>query len=276
MGCEGSETFTVDLSNATNASISDAQGVGTIVDDGTNPPGGGSGSDDDRPTLSVAPSSSDFVEGTDTHVEWTISIDVASTEDVVMNLAVTDGGPGANDAAAGSDYTNSLEVSTDGGATWVAASAATISAGSTSVLARVPVLDDALNELNNEELSLTASVTSGTVTNVGSVVGVANIDDDDGLPNLSIDDVTVNEADGTATFTVTLSAASALPVTVDYQSNDGTAVDPSDFTDTSGTLTFNAGVTSQTITVSIIDDDGSTPVYEGSETFTVEYSAFRE
>src|SRR5205085_2915731 len=46
---EGSESFTMVLSGATNATISDNTGVGTILDDGT----GGGGTNDDRPTYTI-------------------------------------------------------------------------------------------------------------------------------------------------------------------------------------------------------------------------------
>ena len=77
--------------------------------------------------------------------------------------------------------------------------------------------------------------------------------------------MTVNEAAGTATFTVTLSAASGLAVSVNYATSNGTATAGADFTTTSGTLNFAAGVTSQTITVSILNDS----VFEQSEDFNV-------
>ncbi len=49
----------------------------------------------------------------------------------------------------------------------------------------------------------------------------------------------VNEADGTATITVTLSHAVDADVTVDYATADGSPpLAGSDYTDTHGTLTF--------------------------------------
>jgi sugar lactone lactonase YvrE len=54
-----------------------------------------------------------------------------------------------------------------------------------------------------------------------------------------------------AAFTVSLDSASASPVTVNYATADGTAVAGTDYTQTSGTLTFAPGVTSQTVTVPI-------------------------
>src|SRR5262249_58706503 len=46
---EQSENYFVNLSGATNATIADSQGVGTILDDGT----GGGGTDDDRPGYTI-------------------------------------------------------------------------------------------------------------------------------------------------------------------------------------------------------------------------------
>ena len=88
-------------------------------------------------------------------------------------------------------------------------------------------------------------------------------------PELSIEDVTVDEGDGTAEFTVTLDLASGETVTVDYATADGTALAGSDYTAASGTLTFAAGDTSKTIDVLVTDDS----LGEGDEDFTVTLSS---
>ena len=88
-------------------------------------------------------------------------------------------------------------------------------------------------------------------------------------PELSIEDVTVDEGDGTAEFTVTLDLASGETVTVDYATADGTALAGSDYTAASGTLTFAAGDTSKTIVVLVTDDS----LGEGDEDFTVTLSS---
>jgi hypothetical protein len=97
--------------------------------------------------------------------------------------------------------------------------------------------------------------------------------DDDGLPSLVITDQTVDEGNSgsvNAVFEVTLSPASALPVTVDYTTTDDTAVSGSDYTAISGTLTFTPSETSKFITVTVYGD----LIDEGaSETFTVGLSA---
>src|SRR5262245_35069856 len=73
-------------------------------------------------------------------------------------------------------------------------------------------------------------------------------------PALSINDVMVDEAGGTATFTVTLDAPSGLTVTAIFATTDGTALAGEDYAGTTGTVTFAPGVTSQPITVNVLDD----------------------
>ena len=55
-------------------------------------------------------------------------------------------------------------------------------------------------------------------------------------------------------FTVSLSEASASPVTVDFTTRDGTALAGSDYTATSGTLTFAPGEVTKQITVLVTGD----------------------
>ncbi|MGB8166059.1 MAG: Calx-beta domain-containing protein [Chthoniobacteraceae bacterium] len=258
---EGSENFTVVLSAAVNSTIADNIGIGTILDDGT----GGGGSDDDTPTLGV--SSTSVVEGTDGLAVFTVSLSNPSASATSFNLALANGSA----AGAGTDYgtggAGNLQVSTDGGATWNDAASATIAAGSTSVLVRTPIVDDVFNEAP-ENFTLTATVTAGTTTNP-SALGAGTIGDDDGLPSLSIDDVTVNEAAGTMTFTVRLNVASGIPVSVDYATSNGTATAGADYAATSGSLTFNVGDITQTITVPIFND----AIFENSESFNVTLTA---
>src|SRR5690606_9908734 len=82
--------------------------------------------------------------------------------------------------------------------------------------------------------------------------------------------VLVNEAAGTLTYTVSLTNPSDHPVTVDVATANGTAQAGSDYTALSQSLTFAPGVTSQTVTVNIVND--SPAVYEGAENYTVALS----
>ncbi len=103
----------------------------------------------------------------------------------------------------------------------------------------------------------------GRYTITGTVV------DPGQLPQFTINNVTVNESSGTATFTVSVSGTVVAPVTVDFATANGSATSPSDFGATSGTLTFISGVaTTQTVVVSIVDD----ATVESSENFFVNLS----
>ncbi|MGN6368145.1 MAG: choice-of-anchor R domain-containing protein [Phycisphaerae bacterium] len=81
-------------------------------------------------------------------------------------------------------------------------------------------------------------------------------------PGISVAPVSVSEVSGnittqTANFTVTLSAYSPLPVTVHYATSDGNAVAGTDYTATSGDLTFAPGENSKTISVTVTGDSVS-------------------
>ncbi|MFY9621540.1 MAG: choice-of-anchor Q domain-containing protein [Pyrinomonadaceae bacterium] len=83
------------------------------------------------------------------------------------------------------------------------------------------------------------------------------------VPTLSINDVSVTEGNsGTAnlTFTVTLSAASNLTVSAGYASANGTATTAdSDYQSTSGTVTFNPGDLTKTVTILVNGDQKTEP-----------------
>ena len=72
-----------------------------------------------------------------------------------------------------------------------------------------------------------------------------------------------------SSFDVTLSSASTSQVSVNYATANGTAVAGTDYTQTSGTLTFPAGVTSETINVPITTVGTGGP----TKTFTLNLSS---
>ena len=79
----------------------------------------------------------------------------------------------------------------------------------------------------------------------------------------SVADAQVDEAEGaTLGFTVTLSRARNTVTSVAYATSDGTAVAGSDYTASSGTLTFAALETTKTVSVPVLDDAHD----EGAET----------
>ena len=84
----------------------------------------------------------------------------------------------------------------------------------------------------------------------------------------------VNDAEGTEgttqdlAFEVALDEAGAVEATVDYATVDGTATAGSDYSETTGTLTFTTGETRRTIRVPLLDDTAEEP----DETFLVRLS----
>ena len=82
------------------------------------------------------------------------------------------------------------------------------------------------------------------------------------LPALSVADTEKNESASPMRFTVTLAWTPRWPVTVDWETADGTAVAGEDYTAASGTLTFARGERSKRVSVALIDDtvpdDGET------------------
>jgi hypothetical protein len=77
------------------------------------------------------------------------------------------------------------------------------------------------------------------------------------LPTLVVTNESVSEGDSgtkTMTFSVTLSAASNLAVTVKFATADESATAGSDYEAATGTLTFNPGETTKTVSVNITGD----------------------
>ncbi|MFV0594025.1 MAG: Calx-beta domain-containing protein, partial [Draconibacterium sp.] len=91
-------------------------------------------------------------------------------------------------------------------------------------------------------------------------------------PGLSTDDPSLAEGNsGTSTLTFIVTLSMPAPVggaTVDYATSDGTATAGSDYTATSGTLSFAAGETSKTVDVTVTGDQ----ILEADETITLTLS----
>ena len=83
-------------------------------------------------------------------------------------------------------------------------------------------------------------------------------------------DATVDNGAGSVNVPVVLGGPSGLAsgstVTVPYTTHDGSATAGTDYTTTSGTLTFNPGQTAKNIPVPVIDRSGSTSVRNFSVT----------
>ena len=143
--------------------------------------------------------------------------------------------------------------------------------GETSKTITIPIVNDTVYELS-ETIDLTLSNPTGGATLGTQKTAVLTIADDDlaNAPKISIaNPATVTEGiDNNVAFTVTLSAASPYPVTVNYTTANLNAKADTDYTTKTGSLTFAVNETSKTITVPIVNDNLS----ESNETFTLTLS----
>src|SRR5215211_148086 len=168
---------------------------------------------------------------------------------------------GATNIPASVDYSTSDGTATVAGSDYTAASGTlNFAAGETTKTFDVNVSNDGASEAN-ETVNLTLS-SGGNIVDT-SLLSIVDNDNPKTSVQLSSPIYDVNEADGTATITVTLSHAVDADVTVDYATADGTAVAGSDYTNTYGTLTFTGntnnggpgtGQTSKTIQIPITQD----------------------
>jgi hypothetical protein len=236
---EANETFLVNLSNASGASIADGQAVGIIRnDDGL---------------LSVNDVTKAEGNSGVTAFTFTVSLQNASTKTVTVDYATADGSAGSGDYAA-------LPLTT-----------LSFAPGETSKSVTVNVNGD-LGVEPNETFFLNLSNAGNAA--LADNQGVGTIVDDDNAPGLSINDVSRTEGNffsTSFTFTVSLAFASTQTVTVRFATANGTATSSGstrDYNATSGTLTFSPGQTSRTVTVTVRGDFR----VEGNETFFVNLS----
>ena len=137
----------------------------------------------------------------------------------------------------------------------------------------VSVIGDTVVEAGNESFGLSLSNPTGGAT-LARTKALGIILDDDSSRTISFSPLTVPVAEpltGTvdATFTVTLNAAAGRTITVNYGTANGTALAGSDYTPSSGTLSFVPGDRTKTIVVAVLSD----AVLESPETFTVTLSS---
>ncbi len=129
----------------------------------------------------------------------------------------------------------------------------------------VPIVDDALIEATE---TYTVNLSAATNATISDPQGVGTILDNDGQPFVSVDDPSSRESAPFLTFTLTLDRSSAVSVSVDYATADGTATAPGDYTTTGGTATFIPGTTSVQVRVPLVNDG----VDEPDETLTLTLS----
>jgi hypothetical protein len=229
---EANETFSLILSNPTNATITQSTATGTIEND------------DLPPSISFLQSAVSLTEGDagNGSMVFTVKLSEASGQNVTVNFATTNVTTTNADLAA------------------IAGSTLTFAPGETEKLITVLITGDLVDEIDETfTLNLTNPVGATLANPVNDkVTATGTILDNDIAPTMNIDSVTHDETNSgqiNYTFTVTLSAASGQTVVVPFTTEDGTAtVGGLDYIPTSGSITFLPGQTSRTITVQTSGD----------------------
>ena len=235
---EVDETYVVNLSNPTNATISRAQGVGIILDD-------------DGPSLSIG--SASVTEGNTGFVNavFTVTVSAASPQDILVNYGTSNG-----TATSSSDFQG------------VFSSSLFIPAGATSGTLNVRVFGDFQIE-PDEQFTVTLFNASNATIAVAQGTGTIVNDDSAGKLQFSSQTFATTEdiASG-AVITVNRVDGASGTVTVNVATSNGTATAGSDYTATSRTLTFIQGETSKTFFVPITNDN----LFESAETVNLTLS----
>ncbi|MBM7841752.1 beta strand repeat-containing protein [Herpetosiphon giganteus] len=235
---ETDESFSVELSNPSNATAGSA-GTVVILDD------------DAAPMLDLT--GFPVLEGNTGTKPLTVTatLSAVSGQAVTVQYATFD-----NTATAGSDYT-------------AISGTLTIPAGQLSQNIFVNVNGDLIDESNE---TFTITVSNPQNANLLNSNAIGTIIDDDGAPTINANTISVTEGDANsvnATFTVSLSNPSATAVSVNYSTLAGTALSGTDFTPAAGTLNFAPGELTKTVTVVVLGD----LLDEADETFTLVLSS---
>jgi Calx-beta domain/FG-GAP-like repeat len=230
---ETDESFTVNLSNPSNAIIDKAQGSIVITND------------DPQPTINAEDISVSEGQAGTTSMDFKVRLSNASYQSITVNYATADGS-----ANAGSDY-----VATTG--------TVTFAPGVTENTVTVPVNGDAIAEQNE---SLFLNLTNAGNASIGRAQATGTIVSDD-APVIYFEAASVNaiENEGSALFRVRRDGNSSSASAVDFATADASARQIRDYTLATGTLTFAPGETARTFRVLITDD----LFVEGNETVSL-------
>lgn len=161
------------------------------------------------------------------------------------------------------DFTASAESATEDEDYTATSGTLTFGAGVKKLTFEVPLLDDTVEE-GNETILLALSNPSGGATLGARDEATLTIKENDeaGALCLSHAKYSVSETSSVAVITFLRVGGKASGATAEFSTSDGTALDGSDYTATTGTVTFEANETKKTVTVPILGDTSP----EGNET----------
>ena len=215
--------------------------------------GSGGGNGDESGILQLNSTTYNVTEGTDPTVTITVTRTNGSSGAVSVDYATSDG-----TATDPSDYT-----SASGTLNWADGDAA-------DKTFTITIVDDsAVEAAENFTVALSNVQTAKLGSNTSATI---NISDNDSTGTLQLSSTAYTVTEGTdlvVTITVNRTGGTAGPVSVDYATSNGSAVDPSDYTSTSGSLSWVDGdAAAKTFTVTINDDS----IVENTESFNVSLS----
>jgi chitinase len=234
---ESTESFSVILSGASNAFPGDVTGTVTILDD--------------EPRITIDDvSSAEGNSGTKAFT-FTLHLSAASTSPVSVNYSTAEGDTDFYPYNPYSYYSGPPAATSD--TDFVSKTGtATFAAGQTSTTVTVLVNGDRTAEAD-EAFSLNLDTPSGAL--MDDAHAVATIINDEPYVNVVGGSVTEgNSGTQLLPFTITLSSASDVAVTVNYATSDGTARAGTDYVAKSSSVTFAAGETSKTVNVTVNGD----------------------
>lgn len=227
---EGSESFSLVVSNLTGATSFQNAGVATIVAN-------------DKPSQGVVLVQADDVVVSESNgfAEFVISLNAPSTKNIAVNYSLFPATAGTLDY----DSVNTQQV--------------VFFAGETVKTVRIPLFQDTLQE-TNEAFYIQLSQPSGqTDVLIEKSLLTATVVDNDTVtvtPVLSISSVYVDENSNTANFVITLNTRTNSEVTMVVSTVDGTATAGSDYTAIVGKkISFIPGQTAVTVSVPILNDN---------------------
>ncbi len=237
---EGAETFLVELSDATGATIATDEATGTITDDDTAPTALTLTVDADTGTEGVQDSLAEDGGAKTVRVTATLGGTSTFTTATTVTVAV---GKSDDSATEATDYET------------VADQIITIPAGASSAYVDFTLTpkQDVLAE-GDESIAL-----EGTATGLDVTDTEITLTDDESLPAATLVLTPSSIAEGaSATVTATLSVASSEAVTLTVSAAPGTGAAAGDYTlSAARTLTFAAGATASigTVTIAANDDE---------------------
>ncbi|HZQ78322.1 MAG TPA: Calx-beta domain-containing protein [Acidimicrobiia bacterium] len=230
---ESAETFDLDLSNPNNATVGTAQATATILND--------DGPASSVPTVTIqGPSAVTEGNSGTTNADFTLTLTNGLA--AVVAWATDDSNPSST-ATAGADYASTSGVGVN-------------LAPNVPVTIHVPVIGDTVDEAD-ETFSVKLTSVIGAIG--AGTSATATIADDDAPPVLSVSSAAVAEGKPGAvtqqSVTVSLSPPSGQVVTVAAAVSSAAATAGTDYTAADpGTLTFQPGETSKTVTVEVLGD----------------------